>query len=485
MSVPPPFAQTLHFDARNGSNEAALLHSSLRLGLLGALVEAGAEGVDQQALTQRLGCSVRGVRTLVEMLVGMGLARRERMTRVWATPALAGPWSHPEVRSLLEEATVWLARAGGLEEAVRSGRDLEGILSRYESVFRHPPQLDPASQDLWHRFAQSALRTRALIAAGRLGVLEAAATPTPSSEVADRLQLGRRGLEALRAALEGMGVFAPGEPLRYSEQAQPVFDPKGRAYFVRSMEVSARYWEALVRLDETIRDETYVLDLKDPVVSAEFYADNSSQISAVFASHFRLARQAANTLKTANLGPMEAVLDIGTGSGVWGGAFAATFPQAQVTYFDQASVFPQVKANLEKLKLDQRAHLTPGNLFTDSFGEARFDAIILPQVLNVLCPRDVPDLVGRAARALKPNGVLVIAEYVLTDQRDGPLDHLYFHFRRVITNEGDLLSFPEYAAILREVGLTQARFLPLPTQEIILAAREGMRLPEHLEPARS
>jgi SAM-dependent methyltransferase len=178
--------------------------------------------------------------------------------------------------------------------------------------------------------------------------------------------------------------------------------------------------------------------------------------------------------------PVSTVLDIGTGSGVWGSAFAVTFPQAQVTYFDQESVLPQVRGNLERLKLLERARLQPGNLFTQDFGEGLYDVIILPQVLNVLLPRDLPGLIQRAARALKPTGTLVIAEYVLSDGRDGPLDHLYFHFRRFITNEGDLLSFPEYQAILREAGLPQARCFPLLTQEIILAGRSEDALPRAL-----
>jgi SAM-dependent methyltransferase len=482
MNAPPSLVARLHFDARNASNEAAILHSALRLGLLDAVHKAGSEGVEQQELARRLEASPRGINTMVEMLLGMGLCRREHMSRVHPTPALSGPLQRPEVRSELEEATRWFAPLAHLADAVRGGKDEHRVLERYRRIFlQPPPAFDAEALSLWERFAVSGLRTQALLTAKSLGLFDVAAQPVGLEEAARKLSVSLEGLRVLKAVLERMGLLAPGEVLRYTEEALPLFgEQKNRAYMVRSLEVSGRYWEALSRLDETIRKEKVFLDLKDPATSAEFYADNSSQITAVFASHFRLGRQVAATVATAL--KASSILDIGTGSGVWGAAFATTFPQAQVSYFDQTAVLPKVRVNLEQLKLLDRARLLSGDLFTHDFGEALYDVIVLPQVLNVLLPQQVPSLIQRAARALKPTGILTIAEYVLTDQRDGPLDHLYFHFRRLITNEGDLLSFPEYRALLEQVGLTQARCFPLPTQEVILASRPGVSLPETLAP---
>jgi ubiquinone/menaquinone biosynthesis C-methylase UbiE len=482
MTVTSSLVTRLHFDARNASNESAALHSALRLGLLDAVVDAGEGGIDEVALAEQLGASPRGVRSLVELLLGMGLFRREHLRCVFATPALEGPLRDPVVKAELRESTRYFGPVGRLADAVRSGGE-PALVDRLRRVLlQPPPPFDAPALALWERFAASYLRTGVLLAAGRLGLFDAAASGAPVAETAARLGASVERLELMKALLERMGLFAPstsGQALRLSEEAQPIFgDEKGRAYMVRSFEVSGRYWEALTRLDETVLHERYVLDLKDAATSAEFYADNSSQISAVFASHFRLARQAASAISAVQ--EVSEVLDIGTGSGVWGSAFAAAFPKAQVTYFDQESVLPQVRGNLERLKVLPRARLVPGNLFVQEFGEGLYDIVILPQVLNVLTPRDVPDLVRRAARALKPSGVLTIAEYVLTDDRDGPLDHLYFNFRRFITNEGDLLSFPEYREVLRQVGLTQARCFPLMTQEIILASRDGVALPQTL-----
>lgn len=472
----------LQFDARNGSNESALLHSALRLGIVDKLV-ATPGGIDQDELANGLGLWPRGVRSVLELMISMGLCTRRNLSHVSATAALSGPMSKPEVKAAYAEGARGLALMSKLEEAVRTGEDLDGVLSRCEHVAKGPPsEWSEPEQTLWVRYCESYVRTQVLLVVARLGILPHLAEHEPSDVLCKSIGIHPRGYAALAQMLVRMGILAAGSETRLTPAVVPLFDEKGIAYITRSMEVSARYWEPLARLDETLKSERYFLDLKDPVISAEFYADNSSQISAVFASHFRLARQAAATLKQTGLTDVKNVLDIGTGSGVWGAAFAATYPEAQVTYFDQASVFEQVKSNLTRLKVEGRANLRPGNLFVDEFGEGQYDVITLPQVLNVLSPKDVPNLLARAAKALHPRGVLVIAEYVLSDERDGPLDHLYFQFRRVITNEGDLLSHKEYAALLKDVGLTQTRLHPLPTQEVILSARDGVRLPEALIP---
>jgi len=498
MSAPqsaptPTLAQSLHFWARNASNESALLRASWRLGLFDALpVEGEGPSMKLPALAEQVGASVRGTRSLVELLVCLGLVRMDEALALSLSRPVAAFLRDAAFRARLEAEVPWFGPTGLLEEAVRSGQPVAhggqrwDVLAHFRRVFLETPATaSPEAEDFFDRFARSALRTQLLITAARLGLLE-------------QLGAGARDVEALRTAtgaseqglrrmlelLAHLGMArAEGSTWSFTDEAQQLLDGKALAYVVRSLSVSAQYWEALERLEETVRHERYILDLKDPEVSRRFYADNSNQITAVFASHFQLSRRTAATV--AQVRPLAglSVLDIGTGSGVWGAAFAKADPGLHVTYFDQEVVLAQARRNVEQLKLSAQARYWPGNLFTQDFGEAAFDLIILPQVLNVLRPEDLPDIFRRVARALKPDGLLVIAEYVLNERRDGPLDHLYFGLRRFLTNEGDLLSASEYGRLLADVGLTSSVCLPLPTQELILAARAGVPLPSQLAPA--
>lgn len=485
-------AQSLHWWARNASNESALLRTSLSVGLFDALpLEGEGAPMELETLARKTGSSVRGVRSLVELLVCMGWVRMDDARRLALARPVATFLREPAFRARLLEAARWWDAIGQLEEAVRTGEPLvrEGqswdVLGHYRRLFlESPPAASAEAEDFFDRFARGAARTWLLVTVARLGLLEQLAAG-PRDEAALRAATGasERGLRDVLELLGHLGLTrTEGGTASLTDEARQVLDGKALPYLVRSLSVSAQYWEALGRLEETVRHEHYILDLKDPEVSRRFYADNSNQITAVFASHFQLSRRTAATL--AQVRPLAGarVLDIGTGSGVWGVAFARTEPSAHVTYFDQEAVLVQARRNVEQLKALGQARFFPGNLFTEDFGEAQYDLIILPQVLNVLRPESLPDMFRRVARALKPDGVLLIAEYVLHERRDGPLDHLYFGLRRFLTNEGDLLSHAEYGQLLSQVGLSESVCLPLPTQEVIFAARPGVPLPRQLAP---
>jgi ubiquinone/menaquinone biosynthesis C-methylase UbiE len=484
----PSLAQSLHFWARNASNESALLRTSLTVGLFDALpVEGEGAPMTVQQLAGKVGASVRGVRSLTELLVCLGLVRQDDARGLVLARPVAAFLREPAFRERLQEAAGWWGPLGRLEEAVRTGARLSGwdVLGLYGRLFLEKvPSPSPEAEDFFDRFARGAARTWLLVTAGRMGLLEQlAAGPRDEAALREATGASERGLRTMLDVLGHLGITrTEGTTSTFTEEARQVLDGKALPYLLRSFSVSAQYWEALERLEETVRHERFILDLKDAEVSRRFYADNSNQITAVFASHFQLSRRAAATL--AQVKPLAGarVLDIGTGSGVWGVAFARTEPTAHVTYFDQEVVLEQARRNVEQLKALGQARFWPGNLFTQDFGEAAYDFIILPQVLNVLRPESLPDMFRRVARALKPDGILVIAEYVLNERRDGPLDHLYFGLRRFLTNEGDLLSHSEYAALLADVGLTDSVCLPLPTQELVLAARPGVKLPTQLAP---
>ncbi|RJS23161.1 methyltransferase [Corallococcus sp. H22C18031201] len=492
---PPSLASSLHFWARNAANESALLRAALQLGLLDALPVTGQGApIELSRLVERLGTSPRGLRSLLELLVGLGFVRQEPVRTFALEPAVAALLVDPPFRARLQAELPWWRPLGMLDEAVKRGEPVEhggqrwDVLDHLRELFLSPAPISalPGAEDFFDRFARSAARTQVLISAARLGVLEAlAASARTVSELGAATYMSSTGLRMLLEVLEHLGLTAPGNGGTWglSPEAGQLLAGKALPYLVRSMFVSAQYTEALGALDETVRTERFILDLKDPEVSRRFYADNSTQITEVFVSHLKLSLRAAQTVAQAR--PLEGarVLDIGTGSGVWGGAFARATPTTHVTYFDQEVVLEQVRRNVTNiLKVSSRARFWPGNLFEQDFGEAEFDVIILPQVLNVLRPEGLPDIFSRVARALRPDGLLVIAEYVLNERRDGPLDHLYFGLRRFLTNEGDLLTASEYAALLSDVGLTRSVCIPLPTQELILAARPGVTLPTQLAP---
>ncbi|MFP2934000.1 class I SAM-dependent methyltransferase, partial [Pyxidicoccus sp. 3LG] len=286
-------------------------------------------------------------------------------------------------------------------------------------------------------------------------------------------------LQVLLGVLGTMGIAREeGGAWGFTEAAGRALDAQSLPYFQRALPATMAYWEAFGHLDEAVRERKFRLDLREPETARRIYQENASRISSIFASHLRLSRKAAELVRSMRPLAGARVLDVGTGSGVWGSAFGLADPSTHVTFLDSPHVLDAVRPHLAKLKLEARARLWAGDCLTVDYGEAAFDIILLPQIIPALPPESLPDFFARLARALRPGGLLLISGYLLTDRRDGPLDGLYFALRRYVSNEGDVLSLPEFRALLSPVGLTAARAFDMPIQQVVVAHRGDVPWPD-------
>ncbi|HZH13959.1 MAG TPA: class I SAM-dependent methyltransferase [Archangium sp.] len=491
-STPAPsqtaFVQQLNFWARDASNESAALLGAFSLGMFQYLPDEGASSpVSLEALAQRIGGTVRGTRSVIEPLVGLGFVRLEE-GRGYSLPASSAFLRQPGFATRMSEALGgWLVSAK-LPEALRTGAPVEwaggsrDLLGWYRQEFLAPraPAPSPIAADYEDRAVRNFLRTQALVTSGTVGLLEALVSgPRPLAELAKATGTQPEALRVLLGVLGSMGlVRQEGDAFGFSELAGRSLDATSLPYFQRALPATMDYWESFAHLDEAVTQARFRLDLRDPETAKRIYQQNASRITGIFVSHLKLGRKAAEL--AASMRPLEdaRVLDVGTGSGVWGAAFGLADPSVHVTYLDSEHVLEQVKPNIAKLKLDGRARYWAGDCLSVDYGESQYDIILLPQVIPALPPEELPRLFEKLARALRPRGLLLVSGYLLTDRRDGPLDALYFALRRYVSNEGDVLSMPDFRRLLEPVGLTSSRGFQMPIQQVVVASRGDVPWPD-------
>jgi len=495
MTAPPAtggsFDYRLAWWAKYGHVDAAVLQAAARLGLL-RLLALSPDPVTVPRAARQLGAAALGVRVLLEPLVADGLLTRAGSGFTLA-PVLREDSRWQRIETAAAGAAVWFPRARELTAAVR--RDTTGS----HNILTHLSQVMPADlpggtgagqltcvEVAEDRVTRGYLRAAALMTAGEIGVLDALATvadPGPGltdtgltdTELARRCDADPEALGVLLDALVAMGVVAGGPAgRRFTGDAGTVLDARSVQTFVRGLRLSVAFWPALVDLEGTVRSGHRVLNLQDATHSAAFYEDLASYNVRILPRYLGAISDIPD-LVAAHLpagGTRRRVLDIGTGSGVWGVAFARHDQAVEVTYLDQEPVLRRTRRTVGALALADRAWFRPGDLRQDDLGHGEFEVALLGQICHTQPRSALPDLLERVRTALRPGGVLVLADFVLDEERAAPREYLDFAVKEFVSTHGEVLSLPEYTALLEASGLTCVEFVRRPGIDVIVAVRQ-------------
>lgn len=166
------------------------------------------------------------------------------------------------------------------------------------------------------------------------------------------------------------------------------------------------------------------------------------------------------------------VLDLGAGSGVWGIALAQSAPNVTVTAVDWVDVLPATRATVARFGLTDRYTFVEGDLGTADFGRGQ-NVATLGHILHSEGEARSRKLLRKIFDALAPGGTVAIAEFLVNEDRTGPVVSLFFAANMLVnTDDGDTFSFGEIRQWLVEAGFVDARLLDAPgPSPLILATK--------------
>ncbi len=108
---------------------------------------------------------------------------------------------------------------------------------------------------------------------------------------------------------------------------------------------------------------------------------------------------------------IESLLDIGTGTGEMLHLFSDIFTRGEGIDMSR-DMLAVARSKLEDAGLDH-CRVRQGDLFSLPFDDATFDAVVIHQVLHYI--DDINGAVAEAARVLKPDGILLVADFARHD----------------------------------------------------------------------
>ncbi len=151
-------------------------------------------------------------------------------------------------------------------------------------------------------------------------------------------------------------------------------------------------------------------------------------------------------------------LDIAGGSGCYAIAASERNAELKVTVFDQPNVITIAEEFIAKHGLEARIDTMAGNFLETPFPEGHDLASYITPLQGYM-PDEIIQVLRRTQAALKPGGEILIIDYMLADDKTGPLDPAFVNLAGVRRGRylGRVNTGAEWCDFLGQAGYLGAR----------------------------
>lgn len=285
---------------------------------------------------------------------------------------------------------------------------------------------------------------RAVQVAYRLGLFDALLTgPRTADEVVEECGTQPQPTERLLVVLAAAGFLYrhPDGRFRLTAPAREALDPSSPLAWRAGLAHTMQSWERWHQLETIVRDG-----------APGGPPPQDGHAIFVGAMHDYSVRGRAQWLAgNVDLSDRRRLLDLGGGPGTYSIALCQRFANLRATILDQAATEPLARANVARFGLTERIDFVVGDYNAEQFGEG-YDAALLSNVLHG--PHMGCEARLQATwRTLDPGGRLVIQDFLLDDDRNGPLPAAIFNLHVGAYTIGEMLT------VITAAGFREARLI--------------------------
>ncbi len=168
-----------------------------------------------------------------------------------------------------------------------------------------------------------------------------------------------------------------------------------------------------------------------------------------------------------------ALLDIAGGPGTYAIALAKANPRLHAVVFDLEHTIKLTREFIASAQIEDRVTTQAGNCLEDSFGENRYDAILVSNLLHIYNPANNALILKKCRDALKNCGQIVIHEFVLDETRTHPQFAALFSLNMLVgTQEGASYSETEYRTWLTNAGFEDIKRIDLSSNSTLILGKK-------------
>ena len=285
------------------------------------------------------------------------------------------------------------------------------------------------------------------------------AGPLSLEQLAKATGASQRGLSAICNFLVGIDFLHKGPSGDYALAPESAaFLVSGKPGFQGGLirHTSEQLLPNWLQLNRVVATGTPAVAVNQEGPGSEFFTEF---VNDIFPMSYRVAQELAVHLDLqAATGPVS-VLDLATGSGVWGIALAQSSAHVSVTAVDWPAVLPVTRTTVERFGLTHRFAFHEGDLQQADFGSGH-NVATLGHILHSEGIDRSKALLKKTFDALASGGTIAIAEFLVNADRTGPVNGLIFAVNMLVNTDcGDTFSYEEISSWLTGAGFVEPRGL--------------------------
>jgi SAM-dependent methyltransferase len=290
-------------------------------------------------------------------------------------------------------------------------------------------------------------RSRPLLTAFELGLFTALNDEARTSgHTAAVLGTEPRATDRLMNALVALGLLEKRDGQFSNSPLAAKYLVKGRPEYMGGLGHTNHLWDTWSRMTEVVRTG-------HPAGLAATNDRGDDWLRPFIAAmHFRARQNAGELVGLLELDGVSRVLDVGGGSGAYATSFVRARRGIAAVVFDLPSVLPLTRMYIAEEGLAAQVTTIAGDYLTEPLGDG-YDLVFMSAVIHSNAAADNRLLFRKAAAALNSGGQLVVQDFLVNEERDGPLMATLFALNMLVgTPEGDTYTESEVRSWMTEAG---------------------------------
>ncbi|MDY6789856.1 MAG: methyltransferase [Thermodesulfobacteriota bacterium] len=288
-----------------------------------------------------------------------------------------------------------------------------------------------------------------------------------AGDIAKKLNVNQEGAVRLLNALTAMDLLKKENDFFSNARAGKDFLTKDSPGYIGYM-ISHHHhlMDSWAKLDQAVKTGTPVRE-RASHTSSEW---RESFLMGMFNMAMSMAPVVVDTI---DLSGREHLLDLGGGPGTYAIHFCLKNSQLKGTVYDLPTTRPFAEKTIKKFGLTDRIDFIDGDYVTEGI-EGVYDVAWLSHILHGEGQKDCQRIIQKAVSVLKPDGMIIVHDFILNNSMDGPLFPALFSLNMFLgTSGGQSYSEKQINGMLFEAGVKEIRRLSFkgPTDSGIITGR--------------